>query len=180
MRKYADIILKLEERAKVLDSLNQSVQTFVEPSTNLSFDANTRNNIMAESMASINNLRIMEKQLLDRTSSYWVAINGPSRRIYNPTVNSDGYIAKAPTPQFGSLSELQMHYTAKLAALTAELTIEHTETNFVFENETTANTIVTKDAGGSPIYSQAEADILASIIVMQASLAGDNPDSAVS
>ena len=177
MKRHTQILLTLQSRQEMLDQMNQSIQTVVDID-GAKFDDNTKNNIMAEVMETINNLRIIEQRLFHHTSAYWVAVSGPAKRIYNPSV--DGYMVKVPTPQFTTISAYQMYYTEKLAALKAEIQAEQLETKFIFENETVQNLQIAKDSGGTTEWAQAETDIIASITVMQASLIGDNPDSAVS
>ncbi len=171
MKKHTTILLTSQARQEMLDQMNQSIQTVVDIE-GADFDDNTKNNIMAEVMETINNFRIIEERIFSLLGISY------TRKIYNPGVS--GYMMKVPVPQFTTVSAYQMYYTEKLAALTAEIEAEQIETKFVSEDAATLNQQITKDSGGVHTYSQAETDILASIVVMQASLIGDNPDSAVS
>lgn len=169
MKKSTAILLLSQARQELLDMMNKTVQTFTDIN-NQHFDSNTKNNVMAEVMAAINNCRIIEAELYDALGISY------TRKIYNPAV--DGYMVQqnAPIPQFTQLSACISHYDDAMAQLKADIEAEQLETKFISDDNDTLNQTFDKSAD----YLQAETDIIASIVVIKASLIGDNPDSAVS
>lgn len=169
MKKSTAILLTSQARQELLDMMNQTVQSFTDIELK-SFDSNTKNNVMAEVMAAINNLRIIEAEVYSALGISY------TRKIYNPGV--DGYMVSqnTPIPQFTLLEACIKHYDDKMAQLKADIEAEQLETKFISSENDTLNQTFDKSAD----YLQAETDIIASIVVIKASLIGDNPDSAVS
>ena len=186
MKKNATTILtESRDLQNFLDSLAQTVENFKDSSNGDDFDYATRASIMDEVVASINNLRTIEQQLMTRIGQSYT----------NTPYTAFDFIVKVPVPQFLHVQEVQQFYNREIARVLEKVTRDEVETFFVDDGlgqgtnqvvppstnprpiGNTPNIIYLKEASAiSNPWNDAENAIITSLGVMQSTLMGDVPN----
>jgi hypothetical protein len=185
-KKTASQILRdCEERAKFLDKLAQTVNTFISPKNGDRFDYATKDSINDEVVSAINNLKTIEEELMGRLGLSYT--NTPYTRF--------DYIVKSPGRQFNTLTEIQSYYSPLIARMRMSMEEENAVDGFINDglgqgtNEVVppstnprpvgsgSREITDKaDAMGGTNWADAEAAIIASLDTINSALMGDIPN----
>ena len=179
MKKRATLILQESQaRQQLLDSLNQTVQNFVDSTGGDRFDYASKAAIMSDVIDCINSFRTIERTMMVRLSKSYT----------QTTYTAFDFIVKVPTPQFTDLRAIQSYYTKQIAQMIAEITAEEAETRFIDDGlgqgtsnaegqlvGNDANIVYNKDSGNTD-WNDAENTILGALATINSTLMGDVPN----
>lgn len=181
MKNTTTILNDCQSRARILDQLAQTVETFKSTTDGSHFTYAIKASIMGEVVDAINNIRTgIEAQVMSLLGVSYT--NTPYVAFY--------YIVPVPTRQFKSIKEIQIYYSNQIALMIQQMTLDAVDTKFIDDgvmgqgSNSSANPNDPKPVGNTPnnIYTKtgtwntANTTIITDLGIINSSLMGEVPN----